>query len=219
MKIVPVTRARWADLETLFGPNGACAGCWCMWWRLTAGEYTLSKGRPNRDALRGIVEASDPPGLLAYDGDTPIGWLAIAPREDYPRWTKTNAAKESDRALRERGIEPPRGVWAATCFYVARSARRRGVTVALLEAAVRHARRHGAKVIEGFPLVPRSGTVPAAFAWTGFLSAFAAAGFEEVGRPSAGKRVMHYYLGTSSSTTERRAAGSKASKSASSSRT
>ena len=194
MKIVPVSPERWPDLERLFGPNGACAGCWCMWWRVTAGEHKVMKGAPSRAALRGIVEAGDPPGLLAYEDDDPVGWIAIAPREDYPRWAKTNAAEESDRVLRERGIEPPQGVWAATCFYVARSARKRGVTVALLEAGVRHARSHSAKVVEGFPLLPRTTSVPAAFAWTGFLSAFLNSGFEEVGAPSAGKRVAHRYL-------------------------
>ena len=194
LKIVPVTPERWDDLERLFGPNGACAGCWCMWWRVTAGEYKAMKGAPNREALHGIVQAGDAPGLLAYDGETPVGWIAIAPREDYPRWAKTNAAKESDRVLRERGIDPAHGVWAATCFFVARSARKRGLTVALLEEGVKHAREKGAKVVEGFPLLPRTKSVPAAFAWTGFLSAFLNAGFEEVGAPSAGKRVVHRYL-------------------------
>ncbi|HET7768978.1 MAG TPA: GNAT family N-acetyltransferase, partial [Chloroflexota bacterium] len=193
-RVVPVTPGRWPDLERLFGPNGACAGCWCMWWRVTAGEYKVMKGAPNREALHGIVQTGDPPGLLAYDGDTPVGWIAIAPREDYPRWAKTNAAKESDRALRERGIDPADGVWAATCFFVARPARKRGLTVTLLEEGVKYARKRGAKVVEGFPLLPRTKSVPAAFAWTGFLSAFLQAGFEEVGAPSAGKRVVHRYL-------------------------
>ena len=25
----PLTKARWQDFETLFGPNGAVGGCWC----------------------------------------------------------------------------------------------------------------------------------------------------------------------------------------------
>jgi GNAT superfamily N-acetyltransferase len=165
-----------------------------MWWRVTEGQYKVMKGAANKDALHGIVEGGDPPGLLAYEGGEAVGWIAIAPREEYPRWVKTNAARESDRVLRERGIEPPRGVWAATCFFVARSARKRGLTVALLEAGVQYARKRRARVVEGFPLVPRTGAVPAAFAWTGFLSAFLKAGFEEVGSPSAGKRVVHRYL-------------------------
>jgi GNAT superfamily N-acetyltransferase len=168
-----------------------------MWWRLTAGEFRLGKGAPNRDALRGIVAAGEPPGLLAYDGDVPVGWCAVGPRSDYPRWARTNAARESDRLLKERGVDAskPGAVWSVTCFYVARRARRRGVTVALLKAAVAYASKRGARVVEGFPVVPRTRSVPAAFAWTGFHSAFAAAGFVEAGSPSAGKRVMHSYVG------------------------
>jgi len=33
-----LTPERWSDLERLFGTNGACAGCWCIWWRLEKGE-------------------------------------------------------------------------------------------------------------------------------------------------------------------------------------
>ena len=194
MRIVPVTTERWSDLEQLFGPKGACAGCWCLWWRVTAGTYKAMPAEARRDALEGVVAAGDPPGLLAYREGEPVGWIAIAPREDYPRWAKTNAAKESDRVLRERGLDPAKGVWAATCFYVARGARKQGVTVQLLDAGVEYAKKSGAEVVEGFPLLPRTTSVPAAFAWTGFLSAFLQAGFEEVGAPSAGKRVVHRYL-------------------------
>jgi GNAT superfamily N-acetyltransferase len=188
LSIVPLTPDRWADLERLFGPKGACAGCWCMWWRVTAGEYKVMKGAQNRDAFAGVVAAGDPPGLLAYSEKTPVGWLAIAPRAD--------AAKDSERVLRERGLDPSEDgvVWAATCFFIARGARKQGITGALLDAGVRHARDHGARVVEAFPLVPRTGNVPAAFAWTGFLSPFLKAGFEVVGSPSAGKRVVHRYL-------------------------
>jgi hypothetical protein len=36
MKITirPLTPSRWPDLEALFGRNGACNGCWCMYWRI-----------------------------------------------------------------------------------------------------------------------------------------------------------------------------------------
>lgn len=29
----PLTLDTWADFERLFGPNGACGGCWCTWSR------------------------------------------------------------------------------------------------------------------------------------------------------------------------------------------
>ena len=37
---------------------------------------------------------------------------------------------------------------------------------------VAHARKHGARIVEGYPVEPRSAEMPAAFAWTGTSSAF-----------------------------------------------
>src|SRR5499427_11157277 len=103
-RIVPVTPARWPDLAALFGDKGACAGCWCMWMRLPTAEFRRGKGRGNRRALRALV-AKRPPGLIAYVGGEPAGWVAVAPREEYVRL-------ENSRVL-----EPVEGerVWAAPC--------------------------------------------------------------------------------------------------------
>ena len=35
----PLTPERWDDFEALFGPRGACGGCWCMYWRRSAADY------------------------------------------------------------------------------------------------------------------------------------------------------------------------------------
>jgi hypothetical protein len=48
--IYPVTIKRWDDLASLFGPRGACAGCWCMWWRVRRSEVDRQKGEGNRPA-------------------------------------------------------------------------------------------------------------------------------------------------------------------------
>jgi hypothetical protein len=32
--IRPLTPDLWPALDDLFGKNGACNGCWCMYWRL-----------------------------------------------------------------------------------------------------------------------------------------------------------------------------------------
>ena len=58
---------------------------WCMLWRLRKRDYDAMKGAANRDAIRAAVVAGPPPGLLAYDGVTPIGWISIAPREVFRR--------------------------------------------------------------------------------------------------------------------------------------
>jgi GNAT superfamily N-acetyltransferase len=81
-------------------------------------------------------------------------------------------------------------VWSVTCFFVARKYRYSGLTVALLRAAVEHARRRGACVVEGYPIDPAGGKTADAFAYTGLESAFRDAGFVEVLRRSPTRPIM-----------------------------
>ena len=83
----PLAKGDWPLIETLFGANGACGGCWCMWWRVPMGGKTwdAAKGAPNRAAFRALVESGQATGVLALDGDTPVGWCAIGPRAMFPR--------------------------------------------------------------------------------------------------------------------------------------
>src|SRR5882672_11320080 len=85
LTIVPLTRSRWRDFEQLFGPRGACGGCWCMTPRLTSREYEAAKGERNRRAMRRLVERGPPPGLLAFRGGEPVAWIAVGPRAEYRR--------------------------------------------------------------------------------------------------------------------------------------
>jgi GNAT superfamily N-acetyltransferase len=181
----PLTPDRWADLERLFGPRGACAGCWCMWCRLPRAEFQRGKGARNRGAFRKLVAAGAEPGILAYAGREPVGWCALAPREAYPRF-------ERSRTLRPIDDQP---VWSVTCFFVARGQRRRGLSARLLEAAAAFARRRGARILEGYPVEPRQGSIPDAFAWTGLPAAFRRAGFVEAARPSPARPIMRKLLG------------------------
>jgi GNAT superfamily N-acetyltransferase len=185
MEFHPLTPDRWKDLETLFGPRGACAGCWCTWWRLPRSAWTRGKGDGNRSAFRKVVQAAVPPGILAYEGGEPVGWCAIAPRSDYP-------ALGRSRVLAPVDDRP--GVWSVTCFFVSRPFRRRGMTVHLLKAAVAHARASGARIVEGYPVVSSTGKMPDAFAWTGFVSAYEKAGFTEVARRSPTRPIMRRVL-------------------------
>lgn len=184
IKAHPLTPDRFHHLEALFGPHGAQAGCWCMWWRQTAKEFEFGKGEANRAALRALVESGETPGVLAYDGDEPVGWCAIAPRSEYSRLARSRSLKPVD--------DQP--VWSITCFFVARPHRGRGVTRELTEAACRFARSRGATVVEAYPVVPDESGYPAAFAYTGLLSAFLACGFVEVARPSLRRAIVRRTL-------------------------
>lgn len=180
----PATAERWRDVEALFGDKGACGGCWCMTWRRTPAEFTANKGAGNRKALRVLVESATPPGLLAYAGDEPVGWCALAPREEYPRLARS-------RVLAPVDDQP---VWSVTCFFVTRAHRRTGLSRRLLAAAVEQARTLGARIVEGYPSEPYSERMPDAFAWTGMASTFRAVGFVEAARRSKARPVMRLVL-------------------------
>jgi GNAT superfamily N-acetyltransferase len=195
IRIEPARASRWDDLEQLFGDRGACGGCWCMWYRLPRAEYERGKGARNRSALRRLVRAGEPVGIIAYAGGIPIGWCAVAPRSGFIRL-------ETARTLEPVDDRP---VWSVVCLFVARSHRRQGVSVRLLNGASEYARSLGAEAIEGYPVVPRTGAIPEVFAHPGTPSAFRAAGFREVARRSAARAIMRRQLTDSSATP--RAAG------------
>ena len=181
----PLTPFRWKDLETLFGERGACGGCWCMWWRLTRSEWERRKGSLNKRAFKRIVKSGEAPGILAYAGRLPVGWCAVAPRESF-------SALERSRVLRRVDDEP---VWSIVCLFIARPYRGKGVATGLVKAAVEFAGKKKAKIVEAYPVEPRKGRLPDAFAWTGTDSLFRKAGFKEILRRSKTRPIMRRATG------------------------
>ena len=184
----PLTPERWKDVEQLFGPRGACAGCWCMWARLTGSDFRHGAGARNKRAFKRIVTAGETPGILAYRDGEPIGWCALAPRENYVRIERSRTLQRVD----------DRPVWSVVCFFITRPYRRQGLTVRLLREAARFATARGATMVEGYPVDPRSGKTADAFAWTGLAAAFREAGFTEVARRSATRPIMRLAVGRQS---------------------
>jgi GNAT superfamily N-acetyltransferase len=169
--IAALTPARWGDFEELFGPNGACGGCWCMWWRQTRREFEANHGDANRRAFKAIVRRGPPPGLIAYVEGRPVGWCQVCPRDDLPVLNRSPLLKRVD--------ETP--VWSVSCFFIKAGFRRHGLTGHLIDAAKDHARHMGASVLEAYPWDARqkksSSTV-----FTGAASTFARHGFKVVAR-------------------------------------
>ena len=106
LEIYPLDSTRWNDFEILFGERGACGGCWCMSWRLKRSDFERQKGNQNKSAMRTLVEQNRKIGVLAYKDNEPIGWCAVAPREEYLRL-------ENSRVLRRIDNEQ---IWSVTCF-------------------------------------------------------------------------------------------------------
>lgn len=184
LDIKPLTPDLWPQLELLFGERGACAGCWCMWWRLTRSEFERSKGDANKRAFRALVDSGREPGLLAFSEDEPVGWCAVEPRQNYASLGRSRVLKPID----------DQAVWSVTCFFIRRDHRGRGVATTLLEAAAGHVSSHGGRIVEGYPVEPKKDRMPDAFAWTGVPSVFVGAGFQEEARGSATRPIMRRYL-------------------------
>jgi len=178
----PLTPKHWSDFENLFGPRGACGGCWCMYWRLTRTQFDEQQGEINRRNIKGLVDSGNIPGILAYSDDEPVGWCSIAPREEFSALARSRILKPVD--------DQP--VWSVVCFFVTRSHRRQGLTVELLKAAVDFARSNGARIVEGYPVEPKGGKAPDVFVYTGLFSAFKQAGFTEILRRSETRPIMRY---------------------------
>lgn len=143
-----------------------------MWWRLPRPQWNAQKGDGNKQAFRLIVDTGTPSGIIAYRGKDPVGWCAVAPREAFPMLQRSRTLQPLD--------ELP--VWSVTCLFVKKQERRKGLSVELLEAAVRFVRQQGGRLVEGYPVEPKAGRLPDAFAWTGTVTAFQKAGFVEAAR-------------------------------------
>jgi len=176
----PVTPSRWKDLETLFGKHGACAGCWCMWWRLPRSEFNAKRGAGTKRALKKLVVDGKVPGMLAYVDGVPAAWCSIAPRRQFTALANSRVMAPVDDAP----------VWSVVCFFVARRFRRMGLTSKLLAAATEYAHKRGAHIVEGYPNDARGKVSPDPWVFTGLVSAFEQAGFTEVARRSPTRPIM-----------------------------
>jgi GNAT superfamily N-acetyltransferase len=119
--------------------------------------------------------------LLAFNGDLAVGWCQLTPRDALP-WL--------DRSRRLGRVDDV-PVWSLSCFYVRKGHRRRGITAALITAALRTARRAKAPALEAYPLDPDE-TPSASF--TGFVSTFARAGFTMAARRTPSRPIMRHDL-------------------------
>ena len=143
-------------------PGGG--GCWCMAYR--------ASGVPNdqRGAyMERECETEPGPGVLVYVDGEVAGWCSIAPREQYGRLSRTRKLVVLDDDL---------DAWVAVCFVVRAGYRGRGLMRHLLRGAVEHAERHGAEVIEGYPIHTGGERVDLISGYVGTSDLFEREGFE-----------------------------------------
>jgi ribosomal protein S18 acetylase RimI-like enzyme len=177
LRITRLTPDRWSDLEAIFNAKGCsiARGCWCMAYRLSGSREPLPPGvtrsQANRAALKALVDGGNSPGLIGYRGKVPVGWVSIGPREEYAKLRRSPVMKAVD--------EQP--VWSVICFVVPPKHRGQGVAQALLRGAVAYAKKHGATLIEAYP-VDKPTRSNDDYMWFGAKSMYDKAGFKEIAR-------------------------------------
>ncbi|HEX9534490.1 MAG TPA: GNAT family N-acetyltransferase [Stellaceae bacterium] len=116
--------------------------------------------------------------VLAFDGDTAVGWCQLTPGDALP-WL--------NRAWRLKRVDDV-PVWSLSCFYVRKGYRKKGVTAALITAAAKRAK---APTLEAYPL--DAALTPSA-SGTGYASTFARAGFKTIARRVPPRPIMRHDL-------------------------
>ncbi|HSA88694.1 MAG TPA: GNAT family N-acetyltransferase [Burkholderiales bacterium] len=148
------------------------AGCWCMYPRLARAEMADTRGARRREAMTKLARRRRSPGLLAFEGDEPVGWVAVAPRAELARLDASRATPRVDDV----------DVWVIPCVTVRPGARGRGIALALIRAAVAYAARWRAPAVEAYP---RAGGARTADdnAYIGTEPLFRRAGFRVIRKP------------------------------------
>jgi len=189
LSIAPLTPERWPDLEAIFNAKGCSVAraCWCMAYRRSGSREPtpgMTRAQANRSDLKALVDAGSPPGLIAYRGKVPVGWISIGPREEFAKLKRSPVMKAVD--------EKP--VWSVVCFVVPAEYRGQGVARALLEGAIAYARKRGATLVEAYP-VDKPARTKDDYMWFGAKSMYDKAGFKEVARRKPQRPIVRIKTG------------------------
>jgi len=174
-----LTPETWPDFERLFRGPGGNDNCWCMYYRREQSAekeraaYGVPKGgfpEHNRQRIEGLVQEGRAHGVLAYSGNTPVGWCSYGRKEEFPQIDRGRAYRKFP--------PPPDAAWRIVCFVVAAGHRRKGVAAASLRAVLEAIRAQGGGPVEAYPVVePKHGS---GSLWFGTVAMFEREGFAPV---------------------------------------
>ncbi|MER6346173.1 GNAT family N-acetyltransferase [Streptomyces sp. NPDC001595] len=155
------------DVRAVLGPKSPTANvCWCLSYRIPSKLNNELRGPARGEYVAGLCHADPAPGVLAYDGDEPVGWAAVAPRAETSFARNRKIPHVDDLA-----------VWCVWCIRVRPGHRKQGISHALIAGAVDFARAHGAPAIEAYPLDNGDAKVDLTMAYPGLRANFERAGF------------------------------------------
>ncbi|MFD1713250.1 GNAT family N-acetyltransferase [Amnibacterium flavum] len=158
------------DVRQIIGPRHPGANvCWCLSYRIPSAENNALTGPDRGRLVEKLCDRAVAPGVLAYEGDTPVGWAGVAPRRELNSFARSRKIPHVDDL----------DVWTIWCFRTRAGNRGRGIARALLSGAIDFARRNGAPAVEGYPVDNKGERVDLTMAYVGTRKLFESAGFEK----------------------------------------
>ncbi|WP_018155832.1 GNAT family N-acetyltransferase [Demetria terragena] len=186
----PANEASVEDVAAVFDAGGA-SKCRCQALKVPGWIWRDSTQDGREAALReqtACGTTSPTSGLIGYVDGEPAGWVAVEPRDTYPRiWSRKQPWMR---------MEPERdGIWSVTCFVVRKGMRNTGLMYELAAATVEYGQQVGASVLEGYPIEPAPGKkVIWDEASVGLLQVFLDAGYDVYASPTLRRRVVRRTL-------------------------
>jgi GNAT superfamily N-acetyltransferase len=193
LSVVPANEASWDDLQTVLGERSDASRCQCQRFKVGNADWTPMPVEERAELLREQTGCDDPAapgtnGLVAYLDGEPVGWCAVEPRTAYELLLRSRSPVPWAGRAEDKADD---SIWAITCFVTRKGFRRRGVSSALVAAAVGFARDRGARALEGYPMITHPGKeITWGELYVGSRNSFADAGFREVSAPTLRRVVM-----------------------------
>lgn len=135
MKILPSNIDTWNDFSSLMQTDSQCSECWCLNHREPTGCPT---GVIARDKMQKLTVANKVGGLLAYQDQKCVGWIAIDPMSDLVGHDCQPSGKPNE--------------WSIHCIFIKDGHRGQGISSQLIKAAIEYARVNGANLVSAFPI-------------------------------------------------------------------
>lgn len=125
----------WNDFVSLMQTDAQCSECWCLNHRAPSGCPT---GTDAKEKMKVLTAEQRVHGLLAYQNNDCIGWVAVDPMSELIGHDLQLTGKDKE--------------WSIHCLFVRDGFRGQGISTQLIQAAVKYAKEKGATLVSAFPI-------------------------------------------------------------------
>ena len=164
LKVVPLNADRKDDFYRIHSKENGHGWCFCIaWWAPTWDAWSKRTSEENRRMREQLFDVEQYDGYLMYDGEKPIGWCQVGPRD------------RLHKLAMEYELLPNSDAWAISCFVILSAYREIGLGGFMLTEILKDLKEKGVKYVQGFPRRGRDLAVDDL--WTGPEKFFEKAGF------------------------------------------